>query len=876
MWTRLRYFFTPKPHHEVDEELAFHLEQLTQAHIDSGMEPREARRQAMIGLGGMDTARAQAHEQRPTHLLETFMQDVRFGLRSLRRNRIFTLTILMTLMLGIGATTAVFSVVDRILFRSLPYAHADRLASVGLDAPIEPDEFMLSSSYYVWQENQQPFTAMTSEMGASPCDLTEERPARLSCAYVEANFLPTLGVALSLGRNFTAAEDTPHGPKVTLISYALWRSRFAANPAAVGTVLQLDGHPYEIVGVLPPDFEMPRLQKADVLLPEALDVAAERRSLPGQPMWAFARLKPGVSLAQARAQLQPLFAYSLKGAPPQFQREVHLQARSLRDRQTHDVRTAAWILFVLALSVLLIACANVASLMLARGTRAMRETAVRSALGASRWRLSQQAMTESLMLGAAGMVLGLAFAVTLLHFFQFLAPDGLPFLSKASLDGRILGFALGAALLSVLLFGTGPALSQPVLQLLSGRGFGTVDQARVRRWLVAGQLAASMVLLVVSALLTRSFSRLERQSLGFEARSIVTLTVSLGQNAYPTATSQQAFFNQLERSLRYGPGIIGFAISDSMPPGGEHHDQLFAALSVAGQPPFRDGTGGTVAWRWITPEYFALLHIPLPRGPGFTEEQRGSKQHFAILSKSLAARLFPSQDPIGRQVRFAGDAPEARNPSYTVTGVAEDVKNGGLSAGDEPEYYRLRRDQPEDWDGAATILLKTNLAPGAVEPWIRSQVAALDPTLPIKITTLTQSVDESADQPRFETMLVSLFAAIGLTLATVGLYGVIAYLVAQRTQEIGVRIALGASRSRILILFLQSGLRMLLPGLLIGVLLSLLLSGVLAGVLFQVSPHDPAALLGAAGLLTVIATMAMIIPSMSAMKVEPGAALRQE
>ncbi len=874
--TRLRYVFFAKPHQEIDDELAFHLEQLTQSHVDSGMAPHDAHRQAMIEPGGIEAARARAREQRPTHFIEVLVQDLRFSFRTFRRNRVFTLTVVATLMLGIGATTAVFSVVDRILFRSLPYKHADQLVSVGLDAPIEPNEFMLGGSYYEWQDNQRPFVGMTSEIGVEPCDLTEQRPLRLSCAHVEANFLPTLGVALSAGRNFSAAEDTPNGPKVALISSAMWRSHFALDPAVVGRVLHVDGHAYEVIGVLPADFEMPRLQKADVLLPEALDVAAQRRANPGRTMWAFARLKPGVSIAQAKEQLQPLFDYSLKEAPPQFRREVHLQVRSLRDRQMQNVRAGAWILFGLVLAVLLIACANVASLMLARATRRMKEVAVRSALGASRWRLVQQAITESFILGFAGMVMGLGFAAILLQSLRAAAPEGLPFLGKATLDSRLLFSSFAAALLSAVLFGVGPASSRPMLQLLSGRSFGTIDQARARRWLVVGQLAASMVLLVGSALLARNFSRLEGQSFGFDARNVLTVAISLGENSYPTAVSQEAFFNRLERNLRYGPGITGLAISDSLPPGGEHHDQIFASLAVAGRPPSIAGTGGNVAWRWVTPEYFHLLDIPILRGPGFTEEQRGSKERFVVLSKSLAARLFPTQDPIGQQVLLAMGAPAAENPRYTVSGVAEDVKNGGLAAGDEPEYYRLRREEPEDWDRAATIILKTNLPVRTVTPWIRAQVAAVDPTVPIRIDTLTESLAELADQPRFETLLVSLFAAIGLTLAAVGLYGVIAFLVAQRTQEIGVRMVLGASQSDILALFIRSGLRMLLPGVLLGLLLSLLLSKLLSSVLFQVSPRDPAALAAAAGLLMLTAVGATVIPARAAMKVEPSVALRSE
>ena len=874
--TRIRYLLHPRPQHEIDDELAFHLEQQTQAYLEAGVTPRNAHRQARIDLGGLERAREQTHAQRPTFLLETAAQDVRFHLRSLRRNRTFTLTVIATMMLGIGATTAVFSVVDRILFRSLPYAHAEQLVSVGLEAPIEPDEFMLGGSYYHWQDNQQPFAALTSETGIQPCDLTEERPARLSCAHVEANFLPTLGVAPFLGRSFTPAEDTPHGPAVALLSHALWHSRFASDPAVIGRLLHIDGRSLQIVGVLPANFEMPRRQKADLLLPEALDVAAQRRANPGQPLWAFARLKPGVTLAQARQQLQPLFTDSLRDAPPQFRREVHLKIRSLRDRQTQDVHTAAWILFGLVLAVLLIACANIASLMLARSTRRNRETAVRAALGASRARLAQQALTESLLLGLAGLALGLALAAVLLRSFRALAPEGLPFLDKANLDPRIVGFALLAAIACALLFGLGPALSRPLLQILSGRTFGTRAHARARRWLVTGQLSASMVLLVVCVLLTRSFVRLERQSFGFDTHNVLTVKLSLGQSGYPTGQQQQAFFNHLEQGLRYGPGITGLAISDTVPPGGEHHDQIFASLAVAGQPPAVSGTGGDVTWRWVTPEYFRLLDIPLLRGSGFTDEQRDAKGHFAVLSRSLATRLFPTQDSLGRQIHVAVGAPEAENPPYTVVGIVADVKNAGLAGKDEPEYYRLRRDNAADWSRDATFILKTNLPPATLDPWVRSRVAALDPTLPVKFSTLTASVAEFADQPRFETFLVSLFALIGLSLATLGLYGVIAYLVAQRTQEIGVRMALGASKSNVLALFVRSGLRMLLPGLVLGALLSWMLADTLSSILFQVSPHDPAALAGSAGLLFLIAVAAMLVPAFTATRVQPATVLRSE
>src|SRR5271170_5488619 len=426
--SRLRFLFLRRSQGEVDEELRFHMEQQIEANIAAGMPPHEARRQAAIAFGGVERAREECREQRPGYWLETLAQDVRYAFRGFPRSPTFTITIVVTLMLGIGATTAVFSVVDRILFRSLPYGHAERLVSVGLTAPIMQQEFMLGGSYYDWRDHQTPFEAFTSDTGVNQCDLTEEKPARLSCASVEASFLPTLGVSPVLGRNFTPEEDRPNAPKVALISYQLWQRRFGRDPGVLNKLVSLDGRPVRVIGVLPKEFETPTLEAADVLVPQALDEAEQRKADPGRVMYAFARLKPGVSIEQAKAELRPVFDYSLRLAPPQFRSEVHIQVRSLRDRQMHDVRLAAWVLFGVVMAVLLIACANVTSLLMARGAGRERELAVRSALGADRARIIRQALTESLVLSVAGAVAGCVFAELMLRIFIAVAPEGIQFL----------------------------------------------------------------------------------------------------------------------------------------------------------------------------------------------------------------------------------------------------------------------------------------------------------------------------------------------------------------------------------------------------------------------------------------------------------------
>jgi predicted permease len=871
---RLRFFISGKSYGEVDEEVRFHLDQQTEANIGAGMSREEARRQAAIAFGGVERAREQCREERPGYWLETFVQDARYAVRGVRRNPAFSLTVVLTLMLGIGSTTAVFSVVDPILFRSLPYGDSSRLVSVGLVAPIEPQEFMLGGSYYEWQDNQKPFTALTSEIGTQPCDLTESNPARLDCARVEGNFLPTLGVSPVIGRNFTANEDRPNGPRVALISYGLWLSRFHLDPGVVGKLIRIDGHTTEIIGVLPKDFEMPRLQAADVLLPQALYVAAERRADPGHPMWAFARLKPGVSIEQAKAELGPLFEYSLRLAPAPFRKEVQLQVRSLRDRQVHDVRLAAWVLLGLVMAVLLIACANVTSLLLARGASREKELAVRSALGASRMRLARQALTESFTLSVAGGVAGCLFAGLLLRLFIAMAPDGMPFLSKARIDPRILAFALATSLLCAVFIGLLPGMRKAGAEALTGRTRTTMRHAVLRRGLVIAQIAVSMVLLAGGALLAHSFWNLEKQSLGMNAENIVTAAISLGQTSYPTAESQMAFFQRLERNLRYGPGITQFVISDSLPPGGYHRDTIYAALRVDGRPALASGTGGPVAYRWVTPEYFRALQIPMVQGEGFMDEELTSNDHFVVLSKSLADRIFPEQNALGQRLHLAGGAPAANDPTYTVVGVAADVKNGGLAGGEEPEYYRLRRQRAEDWDRSSVLILKTTLPPDATESWIRSQAALLDPTVPVDIKTLSEGVGKMADRPRFETLLVGFFAFTGLVLAVIGLYGVISFFVVQRTQEIGIRMAVGASRADILRLVLGNALRLIVPGVCLGLVLAMALSRVLESLLFNVAPHDPVTFAGVAGLLILVALLATLIPASSAIRVNPTVALR--
>jgi predicted permease len=870
--TRLRFLLSHRPHGDLNEELQFHIDQSIQEKVDRGTPPDDARRQTLVEFGGVERTREQCREQLPGWWIETVAQDIRYALRGFRRNPVFTITVIVTLALAIGATTAVFSVVDRILFRSLPYGHADRLVSVGLTAPINQHEFMLGGSYYDWRDNQKPFAAFTAEGGSDSCDLTERNPARLACARVEATFLSTLGISPVLGRNFLPEEDRPNGPKVALISHGLWVTHYSLDPGIVNKLIEIDGEAVRVIGVLAKDFEMPGLQAADVMLPLALDEAVQRKSDPGHILFAFARLKPGVSIEQATDQLQPLFEYSLKLVPPSFRKEVHFIVRSIRDREMHDVRLAAWILLGAVFALLSIACANVASLFLTRGAARERELAVRSALGASRGRLIRQTLTEALSLTVAGAMAGWLLAELLLRIFVSIAPAGILFLGKARLDLRIMLFTGFLSLLCGALFGLIPALQRPSATALVARSTNSPAHAVLRRILVVGQIAVSMVLLSSATLLLRSFRNLQEQDLGMQTHGALTASIALPQYRYATGQKQMDFFQKVEAGLRRLPGVSAVGLSDSLPPGGIHREQIYSVLTIAGKPRSTDGTGGMVSWRWVTPAYFHALDIPIVRGHGFVEEERTSSDHFMILSHSLASRIFGKDDPVGQRVQ-----PHPGDSWYTIVGVAANVKNTGLAGDPNPEYYLLRRNFAEDWDRwGATMIIETTLPPESLMPWVRTQIAEIDPTVPVDVETLKERVSKLADRPRFESALLGFFAFAGLLMAVVGLYGVTAFMVAQRTQEVGVRMALGASRSNILRLILGDGVRLIAIGGVLGLAASLEVSHLLRSMLFSIGPHDPATFIGVTLLLMLVALAATLIPARSATKVEPVVALRYD
>ena len=647
--TRGRFFFFRRSFSELDEELQFHLRQATEFNLAAGMDPEEARRQARIQFGPVEAVREQSHEQKPGWWLRTLAQDVRYALRGFRRAPVFAITVIATLALGIGATTAVFSVVDRILFRSLPYAHDDQLVSVGLVQSLERQEFMLGGFFYEWRDNQKPFASLTFEQGVNECNLSEANPVHLQCAAVAQNFLPTLGIAPILGRNFSPDEDLPHVATVALISHGLWLSRFNRDPGVLNKTISVDEASVRIIGVLPPDFEMPRLQLADIVLPARMDMAAQHtvNSGIGFPMWAFARLKPGVTVQQAKEELLPLYLHTQQWIPKEIRQDFHLQVRCIRDRQMQEAYKVAWVLLGAVFAVLLIACANVASLFSARGLARERELAVRSALGASRIRLIRQTLTEALLLAIAGASAGCLLAELLLRIFIAIAPTGLPFLAQARLDVRIILFTVLLTLLCAAIFGIVPALERPNVTSLVAKQTRSTVHARLRRFLVAAQIAISVVLLSGASLLLQSFRNLEHQDLGMQTRNVLTVRIPLNGERYPSGLAFMNFYLRAEEAFERLSGVTVVGMSDSLPPGGNgwQNGMRYSEIFVAGRPHPPPGAGGTVVTRAVTPGYFRALQIPILEGPGFTKEDRQSSSQPIVLNQLLASRLFPRETP---------------------------------------------------------------------------------------------------------------------------------------------------------------------------------------------------------------------------------------
>ncbi len=786
------------------------------------------------------------------------------------RNRAFSAVAILSLAIGIGATTSVFSVVDRILFCSLPYRDGGRLISLGVFAPMLNYEFLFGSAWLDLRRTQKDFVSMASWSGVSDCDFTAGHTVRMSCAASDSFFLPTLGVEPILGRNFTAADDGANRPKVALLTYSVWQSRFGGRPDVVGSTIVLDGQPVRVTGVLPRDFETPTLAHADFLVPQAMDDAAMQRDHTGRPFRLIARMPKWMSFAEARAAGEAMLAREMRLAGFPLAGEIKARVRTLRDFQAGEARTVSWVLFGSVVAVLLLACANLMNLLLARTVARQREMTVRIALGASRVQLVKQALAESLTLAVAGGAAGVALAYGLLKLFVAIAPDGIPRLSQATLDLRVLAFTLVCSVVCGVLFGLAPAMAGLNSEALAG-GRAVAAGGMLRPALIAVQFALSLALLTGAGLLGRALWHFQRLPLGAETERVMTASYSLSRQQYPDVARQLAFSERLEERLQSASGMLDVAVGDSHPPDVPLRSKRMHGLKIDGRDQVSPSEG-TAVWRAVTPGYFQTLGIRVLRGRVFTEQDRTPGRDVTVISDRLARWLFRGADPLGHFLDGA-----------QIVGVVADVRNSGGTAEDDPEYYMPRVHRAVYWIYGApdelrhgVAIIRTPLAPDAAARTLRDAIAGLDASLPVEIHTLSESAARLSVRPRFNAALFGLFASVGLALAAFGLYGVLAFLVAQRTREIGVRMALGATPAAVSRLVLSSAARWLGVGLAVGLALSMAVARAMHGLLLGVSGGDPAAWMGAAAILLTAALAAAWLPARRAARVDPMVALRHE
>jgi predicted permease len=853
------------------DEIQAHLEMRQEWNRAAGLAPDEARLEARRQFGSPLRAAEAIRAVYIRPWLDSLLQDLKYAVRGFRKSPAFSLVAVLTIAIGIGTSTAVFSVIDPLLFRRLPYPRDDRLVSLGYFGPVDSNEFNVVSSYLDWQRQQKPFVSLTSMRPAAECDwLSGESPQRLSCYNVEADFLATFGLTPAAGRDFTAADDRPGAPDVALISYRLWQRAFGADPGAMGRTVTIDDRPVRIVGVLPKSFEMPQLGDTDLLLPERLDASRPRSQNSSSFLRTFGRLRDGVSIEQARAQMLPLFEDSLnRDVPAELRSEARLVVRSLRDRQIHEVKLASWLLLGAVLGLLLAACANVANLLLARAAARQREMAMRAAIGAGRGRLVRQTLTESLLLGLAGGIAGCAAGWGLLRAFRHLAVEIMPRFGQARVDLRVLLFSLAASVAAAVLFGIVPALERPRAETLIAAGTARPRRTFFRKFLVSAQVAISLILLAGASLLLRSLFKLESQPMGFQPEHLTTATLTLPQRHYPSAAARTAFYNEIEERLQRIPGAGSFALSDSIPPRGAM-GRPYSNMRIQGHPPLA-ANGGLVLFRWVTTGYFEAMRIPIVAGRAFREDERASGESPLVLSASLAHRMFGAENPIGRFVDLSSDGHWC-----PVVGVAADSKNNGLAVPPSPEYYRLRMKNVAPFPRDLVAIFRTSLDRATLERWVRRECQSVDPALPVTVSTMDERLDRYRDQPRFVAWLVTLFAALSLLLASIGLFGVLSFLIARETREIGIRMAIGARPADIAWAVQKSAATWTAIGVAIGLAGSFLLARAIRGLLFEVSPNDPLSLAVAVVVMVAVAALAALIPSWRASHVDPAIALRQE
>ncbi|MGC1385427.1 MAG: ABC transporter permease [Candidatus Acidiferrales bacterium] len=881
--SRIRDTFSPhriEGNSEFDRELESHLELLTDENIRRGMTPVEARRAAHLRLGDQSQLRETNRELRGLPFLETLEQDVRYALRMLRKNPGFTAVTVLTLALGIGANTAIFSVVYAVMLKPLPYPRPGELYNVSQYPVSQKGTKIGGWSYLNLEDLRRDNNIFTAVAGNNSHQLTltgRGEPAMMNASVVTGEFFTVFDQQPLLGRVLTQGDAKIGAAPVVVLSENLWRGVFHGDPNIVGQSINLDKKEFAVVGVMPSRFRFPLLTESDQLwvpLPQdpLFGKWIDRRG--GHWLAVTARLKPAVSMAEAQAELDGIASRLAKENPAE-NRDWLISMAPLQTVMTGDVRVALFALLAAVGLVLLIACANIANLLLTRATSRAREIAVRATLGAGRARIVRQLLSETAVLGLLGGIAGLALAYWGVTVLSAMLPASVPRANAIRVDHFVLGFALVLSLLASVGFGLAPALFamhtdlQSNLREGTGRSGESGGRRRMRNVLAAAEIALATVLLVGAGLFLRSFSRMMSTDPGFQAENVVKADVSLPRFEYSTPEKWSAFATQLMTTVQSEPGMQNSAIAVPMP---ITDGFVNLGFEIVGAPPPSPGALQTADYAAISPNYFRVMAIPLLAGRTFSEHDTMSAPRVTLISKTLAQRYFPNEDPIGKQLSFS--FPPDPGTSREIVGVVGDVRDVALDRTPGPMMYVPFAQAPLPGAG---VIVRSSMSTANVAAAVRRCVAKIDKDLPVDdVKKMPEELEQSVAQPRFRTLLLGLFAAMALVLAATGIFGVISYSVSCRAHDIGIRVALGASRTSILRMILRETLLLAIAGLALGVPCALAASHLIAHLLFDVSANDALTLASVGFILAIVAAVAGYIPARRAMEVDPMLALRHE
>jgi predicted permease len=873
---------------DMDEEMEFHIEMETQRNVAAGMSPREARSRAERVFGGVERHKDAVRDERGASSFFDAWSDVRFALRSLAHRPGLTAAAILTLALGVGATSAVFSVVKTVLLTPLPYGHPDRVVAVW-SAWKGFDETWLS--YDEWEGWKARVTAF-ADIGlyvSGSVTIDGDSPERVQATSVQANVFPILGVKPERGRNFTADEDRPGGPNVAILSHELWERRFGADPSVVGRKVQISGNAMTVVGVMPPDIRSPfdytANQRTDVWFPLATD-ATTAGAVPGPAFpkggashgyYAVARLAPNATPAMANAQLRTLTA-ELEQFGYMSNVGFHAFVRPVEEQITGKVRPALLVVFAAVLLVLLSACANVAGLLLVRGEGRRREMAVRVALGAGRGRLARLLITESALLAGLGGIAGIIAVAVGVRALRASAPAGLPRVADTSVDWTVLMFAVAVATITALLTGMLPLAQANRLSLAGelregGRGSTTGrSHLRWRQLLVATEVALAVVLVAGAGLMIRTVRNLLSIDPGFRPAGILTMRLSTPSNWYPDSIRVAAFWDEVQRRVAALPGVKYVGAARLLPLAAEMGDW---GLVVEGYtPPPNQGTPGD--WQVVTPGYFETMGLKLREGRTFDARDGMNGALAMIVNRTFEQQYFAGRRALGGRVRIGGDTTKW----YTIVGVVDDVHQNKLIGAVKPQFYATLAQfarAPGNTRRTMSLAIRTDGDPKSLIAPVRAAIKAVDPRLPVsEVRAMTDIVNAAIGGQRFAMETLGAFGVLALLLSAIGIFGIVEQVVASRVHEFGIRAALGATPGDLISIGLRSGMRQAMFGLLVGVVAALLLTRALAGLLHDVTPNDPVTF-GAVVIVTgAVAVLASLAPARRAGAVDPNVALRSD